>query len=152
MEGGISSSQIIQQNKAFVKSPLFKDFKENILMMILEPLNVITLSFLRWVCKKFNFIITKKALEFKYFDSMSVVANITNIHMLKILQRFNNVKILKCHSKVTTSELSRFLDIVKPSLTEFYTEESHIDFSKLFRTTKLPNLQKFIFTNTKKSI
>lgn len=83
---------------------------------------------------------------------MSIIANITNIHLLKILQRFTCIKTFKCHSKVTTSELSRFLDIIKPTLIEFHTQESHIDFSKLFRATKLPNLRKFVFTNSKKSI
>jgi hypothetical protein len=44
------------------------------------------------------------------------------------------------------------LEIVKPSIREFHTQDSHIDFSKLFRTIKLPKLEKFIFTNTKKII
>lgn len=107
-------------------------------MSILRPLNVINISLLRGVCRKFGYIINKRAEEFEYFDSLSIVASLTNIHMLKILQKFNQIVSFKIHSKITTSELSRFLDIIKPTLREFYTEESHIDFSKLFRTIRLP--------------
>ena len=121
-------------------------------MMILEPLNVITISFLRGVCKKFNYVVNKKADSFHNFDSLNMISSMTNIHILKILQKFSCITHFHCHSKVTTSELARFLDIVRPTIKEFYTRDSHIDFSKMFRTLRLPTLEKFVFTDTKKVI
>ena len=152
VESGLTVKQMAKQNVALHKSVLFRDFNEKIFMMILEPLNVINISYLWGVCKKFNYMIVKKADEFKYFDSLNMVSGISNIHILKILQKFSTISHFKCHSKITTSELVRFLDIIKGSLREFYTKDSHIDFSKLFRTLKLPLLEKFVFTCTKKVI
>lgn len=60
--------------------------------------------------------------------------------------------VFKCHSKITTSELGKFLETIKPTLREFEIQESIIDFSKLFRKLALPDLKKFGFTNTRKVI
>ena len=85
---------------------------------------------------------------FPYFESVSL----PNLYVLKLLQRFPKVLILRMHSKVTTAELARFLDITKNSLQEFQQEESIVDFTKLFRNLTLSTLRKLKFTNTKKLI
>ena len=139
-------------DKGLRNSTLFREFDEKVLMNILEPSNIMTISIIRRVCKKFNHIILKRTTDFHNFDSLNLTSNFTNIHLLKIIQRFSQIKIFKIQSKITTSELMRFLDIIKGTITEFHTRDSHIDFSKLFRTIKLVYLQKFIFTDTKKII
>lgn len=144
--------QVFLIDKGLRNSQLFGDFNEKILMAILEPSNLMTISYLRRVCKRFNHTILKRANDFHNFDSLNFVSNFTNIHLLKIIQRFSHIKIFKIQSKITTSELMRFLDIIKTTITEFHTSDSHIDFSKLFRTIKLPSLLRFVFTNTKKAI
>lgn len=100
-------------DEAFKKSTLFKQFKEPLLMLLLSYMKVLSISSLRGVCKKFKYIIYKHLEEFHYFDSLNMIGNIPNIYVLKILQRFRNIKIFKCHAKITTSELSKFLDIIK---------------------------------------
>ena len=115
----LSKKQVEQMNKALSNSVLFQDFNEDILMMIFSNLNVITISTLIGVCKKFKFIIWKRTEDFPFFDSVNMIGNLPNIYILKILQRFSNIRIFKCHAKVTTSELSRFLEIIKKTVVEF---------------------------------
>ena len=82
---GITMRQMNKMDKALGKSKLFVDFSERVFMAILDPMNVIYISYLRGVCKKFNFLISKHANDFHYFDSISLSLPPSNIHILKIL-------------------------------------------------------------------
>jgi hypothetical protein len=84
-------------------------------------MNVIMIASIRGVCKKFKHFITKHSSDFHYFDSLNMVGNLPNIYVLKILQRFPNISLFRTHSKITTSELSRFLDIIKTTVIEIET-------------------------------
>ena len=100
---------------------MLNDKQERALVTIFTYFNIVDISLLRTLNRIVNYMIMRTAHEYGYLsdsDDNAFLKEVPNLAMFRFFTRYTGIKKMRCHGKVNVTEITKYLELSKDTITD----------------------------------